>query len=89
MQIAQVIATDIGLLGEVSADRQRIRAFTPEPRIHKRDTIRLIVASVGLTGESQGLSFALRNDTFVGLRIQEVLHGEVGELQAQLTDYTG
>ena len=48
VHITQIRSTDIRLLGEVSTDRKCIRAFTPKPRIQERNTIRLIITSVGL-----------------------------------------
>ena len=87
--IAQIAVRNIGLLREVGTDREGVGSLTTKPRIHEGDTIRLIVTSVGLATQRQGLSLTLRDDALVGTRVQEVLHREVGELQAQLTDHTG
>ena len=86
--VAQIAVRNVGLLREIGTDGKRIGTFASKPRIHEGDTIGLIVTSVGLTTQRQGLTLTLRDDTLVGARVQEILHGEVGELQAQLTDHT-
>ena len=44
-----VVTTDISLFREVSTYGKRIRASASEPRVHKWNTVCLVVASVGLT----------------------------------------
>ena len=85
--IVVVLAADVRLAGIEGRDGEGVRTLAAKPRVVERNAVRLIVAGVGLSADGQRLSVALRQDAAIVLtRMQEVGQGEVGELQAQLTD---
>ena len=76
------------LAGIVGRHRERVRAFPAEPWVEERQAVGLIVLGVGLRADGECLSFSLRYDSFIRLRIKQILDGEIGEFQSHLSDDT-
>ena len=68
--------------------RQRVWTLATKPRVKERHAIGLVVLCVGLRTDGERLTVALRDDAFEARRMEQILDGEVGELQTQFTQDT-
>ena len=64
------------------AHRERVRAFATEPRVIKRDAIVLIVDTIELGFNTQGLPLTLRHYS-IHFRFKQILDSEVSEFKTE------
>lgn len=79
---------DVTLSGVEERDGELVGPLSAEPGIDELKRVALVVARVGLRGELQRLCIALGQESgaLVAVAAEEVLHREVGELQAGSSD---
>ena len=76
-----VIAVDVGLFGVIERDGKVVGTFPSKPRVLKRQTILLIVGTIGLSFYLYTLSHALREkQPMLLVAFEKILQGKVGEL---------
>ena len=75
------------LRGKENACRQRVRTLTAYPGLQERDGCRGVIHTVRTGVDGEGLTLTLRYDV-VRFLVEEVLDGEVGELQSDRTYQT-
>ena len=82
-------STQCGRFTVINREAERIGSFPPEPRFEERHTVRLVITGIGLHAERKRLPIALRNDTFIGFGIEQILDRKIGKFQTQSADNTG
>ena len=78
----------VTLSGIEERDRELVGSLSAEPGVDELERVALVVARVGLRGELQRLCIALGQESgaLVAVAAEEVLHREVGKLQAGSSD---
>ena len=75
------------LRSEENAGTQRVRSLAAKPRFQETDGGGGVVDTIGAGVDGEGLPLALRHNA-ITLGVEEVLDGEIGELESQRADET-
>ena len=81
-----VVVTHVGLLAEECTHTQCIGTLAAKPWVHVAHAIGLIVASIGLTADTERLTITLWEDSSAdAILLEQIGHAEVTELQTNLS----